>query len=321
MSAFKGLISLSAARQKLAQLAENLSRPARDRLFQILSGSAPLAARDSFYDQHAPEYMLWIENRLAAPHLGYLAADQVNGLWGQSTTEALALLARVYGLPFQGVLDQALLQALLDGQKSPQQITSKPNSYQWLRQGVQQAGHSWQDAPQQINLIGLRGYVVPTGQVQNLPDIYNDSLFVAWRNAQGEQVQAFLASTDPGRYYYQIRHLNPLGCAWLNPGQYAYKKGIHGYYPALVQAGPVSVTRIGKTGLPRPENVQQSGWFGIHIHAGSGGSSIYNASAGCQVIQSAGPQGWQWQRFWQLIHGAQQSVFNYTLLDGKGFVA
>lgn len=310
------MLSLEQANKKLMDLTPGLSQNARARLGNILKSQSKISQRDSFYDPLAEEYLAWLEARLAADHLGYLPKDQVNGIWGHSTTEALALLARTYGLKFDGSLNQTLMLALLDGQKSPKVLQSQPNSYQWLKARVLAAGGQWDEQAGYLNLIGIRGYLLPAGKVKNLPDIYNDTLFQAWRDWQGtEHVQAFVASTDPGRYYYRYRKLNPLGCAWLNPGQYRYQKGIHRDYPALVQAAAVSLSRIDESGQHQAQDPQQTGWFGINIHAGTGGADVYNASAGCQVIQSQGPQGWQWRKFWHQIMQASNQIFMYTLLE------
>lgn len=310
------MISRKEAQHKLVQLAPRLSRPARARLLGILNDEARLEQRDTWYDREALDYVLWLEQRLAAKHLAYLAPDQVNGLWGQSTTEALAKLAQVYELDFDGALTASLLQALLDGQKSAKDDSALVlNNYASLRQQVLALGFHWDDREHYLNMIGLRGYIHPQGTVENLPDIYNDSLVLAWKDSSGQQVLPFLASTDPGRYYYQMHRLNPLGCAWLKAGQYLYQRGIHRYYPALVQAGPVTVCRIDASGQPQAGDPEQTGWFGINIHAGTGGPQIYNASAGCQVIQSAGIRGWQWLRFWKQVSLAPNRTFYYTLIE------
>ncbi|HEY9844214.1 MAG TPA: hypothetical protein V6D23_27335 [Candidatus Obscuribacterales bacterium] len=300
---------------KLQLLTPHLSIAAHARLLQVLAGT-PLTREETYLSQIAAECADWLEARLASEHLGYLAKDQANGVWGQSTTQALALVAQTYGLPFDGSLNQALLAAVLDGQKSPRTRPSAPNSYEWLKQGVQATGAKWDEQAGHINLIGIRGYLLPVGQVDNLPDIYNDTLFQAWVDSLGkERVQAFVASTDPGRYYYRYHKLNPRGCAWLKPGQYCYQRGMHRTYPALVQASDVTVYRIDASGQAKTGDYQQTGQFGIHIHAGTGGPDVYNASAGCQVIQSQGPQGWQWQKFWQRISQAANHLFLYTLLE------
>lgn len=312
----KGTKDLAQAREKLLQLTKGMSPLARTQLLAVLAGESFIAQRDSFHDPLSEEYLGWLEARLASEHLGYLAKDQVNGLWGHSTTEALALVAQTYGLPFEGILNRELLLAVLDGQKSARQHQSTPNSYQWLQGLVRAAGGHWDDKPDYLNLIGIRGYLLPTGKLENIPDIYNDTLFQAWRDATGrEHVQAFVASTDPGRYYYRYRKLNPHGCAWLQPGQYCYQRGIHMTYPALVQAAAVKLKRIGESGSPAAGDTSESGWFGINIHAGTGGPDVYNASAGCQVIQSYGPQGWQWQKFWSQVAGSPNRIFLYTLID------
>lgn len=314
------MITLEQAKNKLDLLAPDLSPQSRGLFLSVLDGQKQISQRDTHYDTRAQEYIGWLEQRLASKHLRYLAEDQANGLWGQSTTDALALLARTYGLKFSGALDNQLLTAVLDGQKSPDVKQGKANTYEWLRDLVTGCGYRWDDGNGFVNLVGIRGYILPTGKVANVPDIYNDTIFVAYRDSSGSYAVPFVASTDPGRYYYAMRRLNPQGCAYLMPGQHEYIKGRHitqsSNYPALnpKNDGWVPVYRIDKSGSVNANAIKtQARW--INIHAGTGGPTVYNASAGCQVIQSNGQSGWQWRKFWELISKAPNEIFCYTLLE------
>lgn len=290
--------------------------PASSAMFAlILDGKAQITQKDSFLDEHSPDYMRFIENRLVQHD--WLAADQANGLWGRSTTLALKELAYAYNIKWQDAIGRDMFMAILDGQKSPKKHVSAPNSYEWLKQKVEALGYVFDTRHNQINIIGIRGYLVEKGQVINKRNIYNDTIFVAWVDEFNKpHVEAFIASVDPGRYY-EDKPLNPHGCAHLVQGQYDYVIGLHGasQYEALVQAGPVTVERwFGGDRPAKPYKETVTG-IGLNIHAGMSWDLVENASAGCQVIWSAGPRGWQYAKFMNLIRRDKDRRYKYTLLE------
>ena len=63
------------------------------------------------------------------------------------------------------------------------------------------------------------------------------------------------------------------------PGRYAYKRGKHKGYDALVQAESFTVWRdIDKDGLRKEDSLVESGYFGINIHAAGTGTKVGNWS-------------------------------------------
>jgi len=125
-----------------------------------------------------------------------------------------------------------------------------------------------------VCLVGIRGYYRDSMGAKGKNDrgIYDDAIILVSPNVHA----AFNANVDPGAY-----GINPKvrkGYASLKPGVYRYRVGKHGInrgnpYTALVQAGPVTVTR--DCGL------EETGWFGINIHRGSRNST---SSEGCQTL-------------------------------------
>lgn len=143
-------------------------------------------------------------------------------------------------------------------------------------------------------LVGRRGYYRDAmGEVgENDWNLYDDAI---WLVADGV-FRAFNANTDPSRSFP--------GVAVLRPGKWRYRPGIHGLsrppaerYPALVQAGEVTVDRV----LQKAD----TGFFGINIHRGG-----YNvtSSLGCQTIHPD-----QWREFYREVTGALKRSGHDTL--------
>lgn len=158
------------------------------------------------------------------------------------------------------------------------------------------------DVSKRVALLGVRGYYRDTMGEPGVNDlgIYDDAIFVVSPDTH----KAFHANTDPSR-------LSP-GMASLLPGVYRYQVGVHGVskpaarrYPALVQAGPVTVARHGQVAL-------DTGWFGVNIHRGG---RVGTSSLGCQTVP---PE--LWDSFFGLVtHELKQRNqlwLPYVLIEG-----
>jgi hypothetical protein len=169
-----------------------------------------------------------------------------------------------------------------------------------------------------LGICGLRG-TLPVGhnQVRTLgaageaPNLYNDTLVVF-----GPQWGLFRATVDPGSYYTE-KPLSAHGCAHLKDGVWRYKIGTHRGHWALVQAAPVEVWRDRDRDHrgPEPGDKEETGYFGINIHAGASRLTVDQWSAGCQVLQSPWT-GAPWLEFGKLIRRADadgQETFPYYL--------
>lgn len=148
-------------------------------------------------------------------------------------------------------------------------------------------------------LLGVRGYYRDTmGKAgQNDRALYDDAMFVVTPRA----FAAFNANTDPS---VEGGHV-----ATLATGVWRFKEGIHHpgtpkAYPALVQAGPVTVHR--------DDGVTEAGEFYIHIHHGGVNGT---SSLGCQTIPPD-----QWPEFFSLVRREiayyEVPYLNYVLVDG-----
>lgn len=133
-----------------------------------------------------------------------------------------------------------------------------------------------------LNIIGIRNV---SDQVDNL---FDDTLFLAYKVDDRFNVQQFDITTHPGAYYMK-NPMNKLGTAILVPGQYkgAYTIGLHqGKYEALRQSGLLKIYRDNdRDNIYDYENLTDSINDGINIHkAGRASKKIDNWSAGCQVL-------------------------------------
>lgn len=151
-----------------------------------------------------------------------------------------------------------------------------------IRAFLQDAGI---EEPSTPYLVGRRGYYRDTMGARGKNDIgiYDDAICIV----TDRKVFAFNANTDPSR-------LHP-GMAVLAPGVWLYREGIHGItrpkerqYPALVQAGPVTLNRHAAG--------RDTGWFGINIHRGGVNGT---SSEGCQTITPG-----QWPTFMATFRAA-----------------
>jgi len=312
------MISIADAKTKLKQIDPGIRADVATLAGRILDSQERLNVDNHDNTETAKLLTLFIERRLAQPHLKYMAEDQVNGVWGGSLTDALAALAVAYTLKFDNnhaVINSEIMRAILDGSKANEPSVPQANTYAWLRKQVQDAGFEWQTGKMQINAVGIRGYMVPQGVVPNDGNLWNDVIFLAYIDESGaERIRAYPATVDPGRYYYSTRPVNPKGCAHLTQGQWKYQKGNHNGHPAFVQAGPVTVARTNSANYT-DKSPRETGWFGINIHTGFGERTVENSSAGCQCIKSNGWADWRWVNFYTELYKHAGKTFNYTLLD------
>jgi lysozyme len=144
-----------------------------------------------------------------------------------------------------------------------------------------------------VCLVGIRGYYRDSMGAKGVNDvgIFDDCIILVSPNAH----IAWNANVDPSRLGWNANARKPM--AQLKPGVYRYKLGQHGIsrgnpYPALVQAGPVTVLRGEK---------EETGYFGINIHA-AGTSPRHTSSEGCQTIPGRyGLKGSQYDSFYSLV--------------------
>ena len=177
-------------------------------------------------------------------------------------------------------------------------------------------GYQINDKPYQLNLVGVRAD-------SNIPNKFDDKMYVFWNSENGWQGKYFTVTTDPGTYWLN----NPMqkeGTAILKQGQYinSHKIGLHqGKYKALVQQKPVTVIRdYDRNALLDFNNGKEdTGLFGINIHRANAVGTTKNIdkySAGCQVFENAD----DFAKFLELAekHNTMYgNNFTYTLVDER----
>lgn len=317
---------------KIRQIDPHTDPKVESIMHAILDGKFVLTQQNYDDTPERKDLLHWIEHRLAQPHLGYLAPDQVNETWGGSTTKALEVLGKNYHLKLDPNLPQigtSFLCAILDGTKSNEKPLPAANSYDWLKaQVLAHANFVWTDEPMQMNVIGIRGYMLPHGVVMNHGNQWNDTIFVAWIDKAGKkQVKSWVGTTDPGYYYYHTHPINPLGCAHVvAPQQIRYVPGPHGrqQQPAFVQDSNVTVARTNAanyTDLTKRYTDTPGNRFWTNLHAGfayNDQQGVDASSAGCQTTKGAGWADWRWLALRNLLYLDPRKHFYYTLLDSRG---
>lgn len=166
-----------------------------------------------------------------------------------------------------------------------------------------------------INLIGIRA-------ADQAANSFNDYIAVLFEHLLRWNLFVFPATTDPGVFYRQ----NPIsdkGTAIVMPGQYprCWELGKHrGQYEALVQRGPISVSRDNNRDAVLDLDADQlvdAGLNGINLHRASLSGQSFEVgkwSAGCQVVRAP----WDYDVLMALCRRAAVDwgdTFTYTLLD------
>lgn len=183
-------------------------------------------------------------------------------------------------------------------------------------------GKVFTDGDWNLNLVGVR-------KRDGTPNRFDDQLHAIYKE-RGAWVDRWWAiTTDPGTYWLE-HPMNRLGtAAVVADRQYrsCWRLGKHrGKYLALVQRG------CGDIAVHRDDNLDakvdyreaniQVGNFGINCHrsttrTGSGSELVNRWSAGCQVFQRPGTDGFAgFMRICQKQHSERGwSRFTYTLLN------
>ncbi len=166
-----------------------------------------------------------------------------------------------------------------------------------------------------LNIVGIRSS-------ENIPDVFNDVLYVFWKFKGVWHERKYVITTDPGLYYLK-NPVNVKGTAILKEQQVkrSHRLGLHrGRYQALTQQRPLTVIRDfdRDSNLDYNSGREETGYFGINIHnSGKRLSRIVNKwSAGCQVHENPV----SYRDFIQVCRNAKHiwgNNFTYTLLNER----
>jgi hypothetical protein len=189
---------------------------------------------------------------------------------------------------------------------------------------VSALGYQVNTEPDAVNFLALEG-AQPHESLTDLvvihdnpPGVYNDSLILFGRDAQGEGwSRALQVTTEPSKYYTEV---NPhaQGAANLVWGHHLYKRGRHRGRPALVSASGVDKVWRDRNGDYIQDYNERIyiGKFGIHIHSGGKGEEVGGYSAGCIAVKG-GEDGEPWQFLLEKIRKHPGQIFNLVLWSGQ----
>ena len=181
-------------------------------------------------------------------------------------------------------------------------------------------GYKWfEEGDFNLNLIGVRNS--DTGDT--VTNAFDDTFFIAYRDAGKWKIHNYACTTDPGAHWQQAP-MNAGGTASLVPNQYrsTWRIDLHqGLYRALKQFKPVDTYRDKNKDLKYTRHIEDitNGIYGINIHRASAtGTSnrVDKWSAGCQVIADKA----DFANLMYLAHTAASKYgnsFTYTLLESK----
>jgi hypothetical protein len=181
-------------------------------------------------------------------------------------------------------------------------------------------GYKWfEEGDFNLNLIGVRNS--DTGDT--VTNAFDDTFFIAYRDAGKWKIHNYACTTDPGAHWQQAP-MNAGGTASLVPNQYrsTWRIDLHqGLYKALKQFKPVDTYRDKNKDLKYTRHIEDitNGIYGINIHRASAtgvSNRVDKWSAGCQVIADSA----DFANLMHLAHVAEKKYgnsFTYTLLESK----
>lgn len=166
-------------------------------------------------------------------------------------------------------------------------------TYQDVKRLYLSKGYKFREQKMALNLFGIRSKISQS-------DKFDDLGGLAWIDEEGEHLQNFWMTTDPGKHWL-LTPMNSSGCIIMVPGQYleCYGKGLHnGKYECFKQVGPMAYVRDNDRNTELdfslyrdPEKRKKHLFWGIqgtNFHRASLGkltSLVQSYSAGCMVVQ------------------------------------
>jgi hypothetical protein len=158
---------------------------------------------------------------------------------------------------------------------------------------MQTSKHAVSRHPDCVNIVYVEGMDINGARNQNTPNEFNDVRLVLRVNRAGRPdiVEAWEATSEPGKHHTSIEKLDPHGAARIAFGQFkSWSVGTHmagrpSAHEALVQTSHVLVHRDLNEDFERTGDEVFEGLFGINQHWGFDmpKSDIGKASAGCLV--------------------------------------
>lgn len=131
-----------------------------------------------------------------------------------SSPSSIAIFQKRRGIPQDGRLNQLTAISLYE-----------LLSAQWCKDRVTSLGYKWRNEPNELNIIGLRGWSPTAGRNNNAENEWNDTIAFAWRDEHGRvNYKEYVATTDPG-IVNPSRMSSAERSSCLAQGQYNYVCG------------------------------------------------------------------------------------------------
>jgi len=232
-----------------------------------------------------------VQERLGA--LGLLDPP-ADGAFGPVSLWALGQFLRKAGTPGKPALDAEAARTLLAADADALFPVRTPDSLAGrIARAVRAGGHWLCRHPDAVNIVYVEGMDPDGAPNTDAPNVFNDLRLALRVNRAGtpEIVEAWEATSEPGRHYTLIERLDPRGAARIAFGQYkAWSVGTHmagrpSAHEALVQTAPIRVHRDLNADFERAGDEVFEGLFGVNQHWGfdQARSDVGRASAGCLV--------------------------------------
>ncbi len=218
----------------------------------------------------------------------------VDGEFGPVSLWAMTQFLRKIGRAGQPYLDGAAARLLLGDEADGLFPVHRSDGFTGrIVQSMQRQGFWLNRHPECVNIVYIEG-IDPDGTPNSdAPNAFNDLRLILRVNRAGNPVivDAWEATSEPGRHYTLVEKLDPNGAARIAFGQYkAWSVGTHmagrpSAHEALVQTRPIRVHRDLDQDFERAGDRVFEGMFGINQHWGFDlpKADIGRASAGCLV--------------------------------------
>ena len=223
-----------------------------------------------------------------------LVDPPADGSFGPVSNWGIGQFLRKIGAATANILDADAAKALLSDNANTLFPVNTPDTLAGrIVRAMQTAGHWLCRHPNCVNIIYIEGMDPDGTPNTDAPNIFNDLRLVLRINRAGnpEIVEAWEATTEPGKHFTLIEKLDPRGAARIAFGQYkSWSVGIHmagrpSAHEALVQTASIRVHRDLNQDFERTGDAVFEGLFGVNQHWGFDlpKSDIGRASAGCLV--------------------------------------
>jgi hypothetical protein len=216
-----------------------------------------------------------------------------DGLFGPVSHWALSQLLKQIDAADSAAIDAPIARALTEKSSELFPLNETNTLAGRIAAAMTREGHWLNRHPDCVNIVYIEGMDADGTVNSDAPNEFNDLrlLLKVTRAGNPQIVDAWEATSEPGRHFTSIAKIDPRGAARIAFGQYkAWSVGVHmrgrkSAHEALVQSADIRVHRDLNEDFERDGDAVFTGLFGINQHWGFDlpKKDIGNASAGCLV--------------------------------------